>query len=76
MKFRFPCNAQDPRYADKVYKANYKNVKVGKAKSLTVRMGSYFKTFGEEIVVTNISRSSIDYSLAEALKRKTYQNEY
>ena len=43
-------NAQDPRYADKVYKANYKNVKVGKAKSLKSRMGNYFKTFGEKNV--------------------------
>lgn len=43
-------NAQDPRYADKVYKANYKNIKVGKAKSLKSRMGNYFKTFGEENV--------------------------
>lgn len=43
-------NAQDPRYADKVYKANYKNVKVGKAKFLKSRMGNYFKTFGEENV--------------------------
>ena len=43
-------NAQDPRYADKVYKANYKNVKVGKAKSLKSRMRNYFKTFGEENV--------------------------
>ena len=43
-------NAQDPRCADKVYKANYKNVKVGKAKSLKARMGNYFKTFGEHNV--------------------------
>ena len=43
-------NAQDPRYADKVYKANYKNVKVGKAKSLEARMENYFKTFGEDNV--------------------------
>jgi len=43
-------NAQDPRYADKVYKANNKNVKVGKAKSLKARMGNYHKTFGEENV--------------------------
>ena len=43
-------NAQDPRYADKVYKANNKNVKVGKAKTLSGRMGNYFKTFGEKNV--------------------------
>lgn len=43
-------NAQDPRCADKVYKANRHNVKVGKAKSLQGRMGNYFKTFGEENV--------------------------
>ena len=40
-------NSQDPRCADKVYKANNKNVKVGKAKSLKARMGNYHKTFGE-----------------------------
>lgn len=43
-------NAQDPRYAEIVYKANHKNVKVGKAKSLKDRMDNYFKTFGEENV--------------------------
>jgi hypothetical protein len=43
-------NAQDRRCADKVYKANYKNVKVGKAKSLKARMGNYFETFGERNV--------------------------
>jgi len=40
-------NAQDPRCADKVYKANNKNVKVGKTKSLKARMSNYHKTFGE-----------------------------
>ncbi len=43
-------NAQDPRCADKVYKANNKNIKVGKAKSLKARRDNYFKTFGEENV--------------------------
>ena len=43
-------NSKDPRCADKVYKADYKNVKVGKAKSLKSRMGDYFKTFCEENV--------------------------
>jgi len=52
-------NAQDPRCADKVYKANKHNVKVGKAKSLKNRRGNYYKTFGEEnvnfqpIIITN-----------------------
>lgn len=43
-------NSDDPRRADRVYKANYKNVKVGKAKSLEARMCNYFKTFGEKNV--------------------------
>ncbi len=43
-------NADDPRHADTAYKANYKNVKTGKAKSLKGRMDNYFKTFGEDNV--------------------------
>ena len=43
-------NSQDPRYADKVYMANCKNVKVGKAKSLRSRMHNYIQTFGKENV--------------------------
>ena len=67
-------NAQDPRCADKVYKANYKNVKVGKAKSLKSRMGNYFKTFGEEnvnflpIIITK------DFDKAEKIIMKELDN--
>jgi hypothetical protein len=43
-------NADDPRRADIVYKANYKNVKIGKAKSLSARRENYYSTFGEENV--------------------------
>lgn len=67
-------NSKDPRRADKVYKANYKNIKVGKANSLKSRMGDYFKTFGEEnvnflpIIITE------DFDEAEKIIKKALDN--
>jgi len=49
-KMPISINAQDPRCADKVYKANYTNIKIGKAKSLHARRDNYYKTFGEHNV--------------------------
>lgn len=49
-KIPISINSQDPRCSEKVYKANYKNIKVGKAKSLNTRKKNYFKTFKKENV--------------------------
>ena len=58
-------NSQDPRCADKVYKANKDNIKIGKTKSLKNRRDNYFKTFGEKNVNFEVVAITDEIDIAE-----------
>ena len=58
-------NSQDPRCAEKVYKANKDNIKIGKTKSLKNRRDNYFKTFGERNVNFQVVAITDEIDIAE-----------